>query len=87
MHASRTKRAALWHKHNQFTGKEGSGTQTITYREYIDAKRDIWKGKKVMFEGSTYTVVDVDYNGMLLIDKKARFTDTTAVESYMVQEV
>lgn len=40
-----------------------------------------------MFEGSTYTVVDVDYNGMLLIDKKARFTDTTAVESYMVQEV
>lgn len=87
MHANRTKRAALWHKHQQFTGKEGSKTPTITYREYIDAKRDIWKGKKVMYEGSTYTVVDVDNNGMLLIDKKARFTDTTAVESFMVQKV
>ena len=32
-----------------------------------------------MYENEKYNVVDVDYNGMLLIDKKARFTDTTAV--------
>ncbi len=35
--------------------------------------------EKVIFENKQYTVVDVDYNGALLIDKKARMTDTTAV--------
>lgn len=35
--------------------------------------------EKVIFENEQYTVVDVDYNGALLIDKKARMTDTTAV--------
>lgn len=35
--------------------------------------------KKVIFENKQYTVVDVDYNGALLIGKKARMTDTTAV--------
>lgn len=48
-----------------------------TYREYIDELRNEWVGKIVMYENKKYTVVDVDYNGALLIDKKARFTDTT----------
>ncbi len=50
-----------------------------TYREWIEKLKDQWIGKKVIFENEQYTVVDVDYNGVLLIDKKARMTDTTAV--------
>ena len=50
-----------------------------TYREWIEKLKDQWIGKKVIFENEQYTVVDVDYNGALLIDKKARMTYTTAV--------
>ena len=50
-----------------------------TYREWIEKLKDQWIGKKVIFENKQYTVVDVYYNGALLIDKKARMTDTTAV--------
>lgn len=59
----------------------------MTYREYNEAFRAKWIGKKVIFDGAVYTVADVDYNGALLIDKKARFTDTTAVSESMVQIV
>lgn len=51
----------------------------MKYSEWIDTIKDKWIGKTVRFQGKTYTVVDVDYNGALLIDKKAEFTDTTAV--------
>lgn len=61
--------------------------QTIPYSQYIAEKRERWIGKKVMYKGWIHTVVDVDYNGCLMIDRKTRFNDTTAVESYMVQEV
>lgn len=61
--------------------------QTIPYSQYIQQLRDQWIGKKVMYEGKVFTVVNVDYNGALLIDKKARFTDTTAVATYDVQEI
>lgn len=50
-----------------------------TWREYINKLKEKWIGKSVMYENKSYNVVDVDYNGMLLIDKKARYTDTTAV--------
>lgn len=50
-----------------------------TYREWIEKLKEQWIGKKVIFENEQYTVVDVDCNGALLIDKKARMTDTTAV--------
>lgn len=43
-----------------------------------------WVGKKVSFEGKQYEVVDVDYNGALMINKKARFTDTTAVSQFQL---
>lgn len=55
-----------------------------TYREYIERLKQAWIGKVVLFENEEHTVVDVDYNGSLLIDKKARFTDTTAVGIEMV---
>ena len=51
----------------------------MTYKEYIKNLKNEWIGKKVKYEGEIYKVVDVDYNGMLLINKKARFTNTTAV--------
>lgn len=57
-----------------------------TYREYIERMRSEWVGKKVRFEGEVYNVVDVDYNGMLLIDKKAQYTDTTAVATYHIEK-
>lgn len=61
----------------------------MSYRSYIEKKRSEWIGKKVIYAGdnNVYTVVDVDYNGALLINKPARFTDTTAVDVINVQEV
>lgn len=56
-----------------------------SYKEYIEAKRNAWIGKKVMFEGQPYTVLDVDYNGGLLIDKADQFKKDTAVDESMVK--
>ena len=56
-----------------------------TYREWIESLKSEWIGKRVKFEGGIYNVVDVDYNGFLLIDKKARYTRTTAVKRYDVE--
>ena len=58
-----------------------------TYKEYIERLKKQWVGKTVMYENEEYKVVDVDYNGLLLIDKKARWTDTTAVSTTSVQEI
>lgn len=55
------------------------------YKDWIAEKRKEWVGKKVTYEGKQYTVVDVDHNGALLIDKPAQFTDTTAVAMWMVK--
>lgn len=49
------------------------------YKDYINKLKDEWIGKKVNYKNEKYNVIDVDYNGMLLIDKKAKHTDTTAV--------
>lgn len=50
-----------------------------TWREYIEKLKKEWIGKVVEYENKKYNVVDVDYNGVLLIDKKATYTDTTAI--------
>lgn len=50
-----------------------------TWKEYINKLKKEWIGKSIMYENKKYNVVDVDYNGILLIDKKAIHTDTTAV--------
>ena len=50
-----------------------------TYSEYIDKLKKEWVGKSVIYDNKKYNVVDVDYNGMLLVDKRAFHTDTTAV--------
>lgn len=58
-----------------------------TYKEYIERLKKEWIGKSVIFENEKYNVVDVDYNGFLLIDKKARMTETTAVNALKVQVI
>ena len=59
----------------------------MLYKDYIAGLKKEWTGAKVLFEGQEYTVVDVDYNGGLLINKKAQFTDTTSVPTLMVRRV
>lgn len=56
-----------------------------TWKEYINTLKSEWIGKTVEYEGHKYNVVDVDYNGILLIDKKARYTDTTAVAIHNIK--
>lgn len=55
-----------------------------TWKDYINNLKSQWVGKKVIFDNHTYTVMNVDYNGFLLIDKKAQHTETTAVGTYSV---
>lgn len=59
----------------------------MDYKDYIKQKRDKWIGKRVRYDGKEYNVIDVDYNGGLLIDKKGEFTDDTAITEEMVEEV
>mgnify|MGYP006992139758 CR=1 FL=1 len=59
----------------------------MDYKDYIRQKRDKWIGKRVRYEGKEYNVVYVDYNGMLMIDKKSEFTGDTAITEEMVEEV
>lgn len=58
-----------------------------SYRNFIAAMKSRWIGRSVMYAGEIYQVVDVDYNGCLLINKKAEFTDTTAIDAFMAQAV
>lgn len=74
-----------------FKGEPGqqspAGENMGTYREWIEKLKKQWIGKTVIYENEKHKVIDVDYNGFLLIDKKARWTDTTAVSTTSVQEV
>lgn len=56
------------------------------YKDFIESMKAEWIGKTVRYEGKSYKVVDVDYNGGLLIDKPARFTETTAVGSWQLDK-
>ena len=58
-----------------------------TYREWIESLKNEWIGKEVLYEGKKYNVVDVDYNGFLLINRKAIHTGTTAVAIYDVKKI
>ena len=55
------------------------------YKDWIAEKKKEWIGKNVIYEGKQYTVLDVDDNGALLINKPSEFTDTTAVAMWMVK--
>ena len=52
----------------------------MTYKKYIENLKNKYVGKNYEYEGKIYKIVDVDYNGAVLIDKKSEFNDTTAVK-------
>lgn len=54
----------------------------MTYKELVEKERAEFIGKEVIYKGQRHRVVDVDYNGGLLIDLPAKFTDTTAVSRF-----
>ena len=63
----------------------------MTYKEGIEKEKAEWIGKKVKYQGNEYTVVDVDYNGALLINKPHKYCDsytaeTTAIGSWMLDK-
>ena len=51
-----------------------------TYKQYIENLKTNMLEKNYQYEGEIYKIVDVDYNGAILIDKKSEFNDTTAVK-------
>lgn len=59
----------------------------MTYREGIENMKKEWVGKKVRFRGEMYTVVDVDYNGSLMIDLPNQYNQTTAVSIGMIERI
>ena len=58
----------------------------MAWGEYIEALREYWIGREVSYEGKKFRVVGVDYNGALLIDKRAMFTETTAISETMLDK-
>ncbi len=58
-----------------------------TWKEYIESLKRRWIGKTIKYESERYKVVNIDYNGMLLIDRKARFTETMAVAPGDIEEI
>ena len=49
------------------------------WRDYIEKLKAEYIGKQVIYDGNVYNIVAVDYNGIIHIDKPAKFTETTAV--------
>lgn len=58
----------------------------MTWAEYIAKLRAEWNGRKVIYQGEQHTVVDVDYNGALLIDRETMYNKTTAILPYMLDK-
>lgn len=50
----------------------------MAWKDYIRELKKKWLGKQVRFEGSIYTVVDVDCNGVLHINRPTEHNKTTA---------
>ena len=57
-----------------------------TYAQYIKNLRERWIGKTVIYNnGVSYKVVDVDYNGAILIDRPTELKKDTAIEEWKIQ--
>lgn len=56
----------------------------MTYKSYIESLKAEWIGKRVEFDGKAHTVVNVDYNGSLMIDLPTMFNETTAIAAWMI---
>lgn len=53
-------------------------------REHCLKLESLYVNRKVRYQGEVYTVLRVDSNGALLIDKPDQFKKDTAVWPYMV---
>lgn len=51
----------------------------MAYRDYIEKLKKEFIGRHVSYEGKSYTIANVDYNGIIHIDKPSEYNDTTAV--------
>ena len=64
----------------------------MAWSDYIKREKEKWVGKKVIFEGNQYTVVDVDINGALHIDRPQYYCEsytskTTAIGVEHIEKV
>ena len=51
----------------------------MAYRDWIEQLKNEFVGKQVMYEGKVYTIIKVDYNGIIHINKPSAHNETTAV--------
>lgn len=58
-----------------------------SYQEYLRSMHAKYIGAQVRYNGRLYKVIDVDYNGMLLIDIPSDHAETTAVNLNQITEV
>lgn len=58
----------------------------MDWKDHIAQLRVEWNGRKVIYQGEQHTVVDVDYNGALLIDRETMYNKTTAILPYMLDK-
>ena len=57
------------------------------YQEYLRSYYAKYIGARVRYNGSIHTVIDVDYNGVLLIDIPTDHAETTAISINEIKEV
>ena len=57
------------------------------YQEYLRSQYAKYIGARVRYNGRLYKVIDVDYNGFLLIDIPSDHAETTAVNLNQITEV
>lgn len=57
------------------------------YQEYLRSYYAKYIGALVRYNGRIHTVIDVDYNGVLLIDIPTDHAETTAVSLNQITEV
>ena len=58
-----------------------------SYQEYLRSMYAKYIGALVRYNGRLYKVIEVDYNGMLLIDIPSDHAETTAVSLNQITEV
>ena len=58
-----------------------------SYQEYLRSMYAKYIGAQVRYNGRLYKVIDVDYNGFLLIDIPSDHAETTAVNLNQITEV
>ena len=55
------------------------------YKDYIQSLKEKYIGKKLRYKGGIYNIVNIDYNGLILIDLPNRKHKNTPV--YLSYEV